>query len=107
MTILLNTGDQLGATTAALQASTLTAWDDLGLRVTWGAGTVLGSSLMPVGWCWLEPCAYRLLVARSVLEEFALSNALAEFAEVITRVSEPAFRSFDVGAWRELDRLGF
>lgn len=105
--ILLNLGDVTAATAEAVEASALTDWDRFWLKIAWGAGLIHGTDEMPVGWCWLEPGSYRLLIAQSVLEEFSLSNALAEFADVIERMDSPGFRSFDVENWRHLDQLGF
>lgn len=105
--ILLNLGRVPEATTEAVAASAGTNWDRFRLKIAWGAGMIHGTDEMAIGWCWLEPGSYRLLIAESVLEEFSLSNALAEFADVIETMDEPAFRSYDPANWRRLDQLGF
>lgn len=105
--ILLNLGRVPDATDEAVRASQVTDWDRFRLKVAWGAGLIHGAPELPVGWCWLEPAAYRLMITESVLEEFGLSNALAEFADVIETMDSPGFRSFDPANWRRLDQLGF
>lgn len=106
MSILLNTADVPAAILAAVEASSLTRWRwDFGDSQNIGNLTVYDTSVIPVGWMWFEPAKCRVLVSRDTVGEFAVSEPLWSFAELVHRLDEPTFRPYDVDNWRVMDEI--
>lgn len=103
--IHLNLRDDTAACAEAKAASALTRWERFGPAQQWGMAEMFGGAEMPVGWLWLEPANYRVLLNADVLSRFVLSSGLAKFVTVIERVTGPCFRFYNATNWESLEVL--
>lgn len=104
--IQLNLQDVPAATTAAIEASTLTHWHRrFGGSQSIGNLAIFSTAMLPAGWMWCEPDRRRVVLARSVEEHYSLSPCLWDFAAVAKTMSGSGWRFYDVQNWAALERM--